>query len=262
MAADGGALVDARLFGRPRSYSGISQEWNAFKFVFKSYIGDVAHPMLAAMIHAETLDEPIVISSPEDAQLSRSLSFLLAQVLSGPPVQLMMNVVDQNGFEAWRLLVRSERPVSGANRIAAKQSVLQLKFSPGFDKLEEELRTFGGLVKTHHAIFGEAISDSITQAVIKSQMPAEIRTHLDFQTFTRTTDLVNLMSSLSKMRTAATSSSSAGHGPTPREIGWVKGKGQGKSKKNKEKGKEKPKSEKFEGRCNNSGKWCHKAANC
>ena len=75
----------------------------------------------------------------------------------------------------------------------------------GFDKLEEELRTFGGLVKTHHAIFGEAISDSITQAVIKSQMPAEIRTHLDFQTFARTTDLVNLMASLSKMRTAATS---------------------------------------------------------
>ena len=131
----------------------------------------------------------------------------------------------------------------------------------GFDKLEEELRTFEGLVKTYHAIFGEAISDSITQAVIKSQMPAEIRTHLDFQTFARTTDLVNLMSSLSKMRTAATSSSSAGHGPTPKEIGWVKGKGQGKSK-NKEKGKEKPKTEKFEGRCNNCGKWCHKAANC
>ena len=82
MAADGGAaLVDAGLLVRPRSYSGNSQEWNAFKFVFKSKIGVVAHPMLA-MIHAETLNEPIVISglSPEDAPLSRSLSFLLAQV--------------------------------------------------------------------------------------------------------------------------------------------------------------------------------------
>ena len=107
---------------------------------------------------------------------------------------------------------------------------------PGFDKLEEELRTFEGLVKTYHAIFGDAISDSITQAVIKSQMLAEIRTHPELQTFARTTDLVNLMSSLSKIRTAATSSSSTGHGPTPMEIGYVKGKGQGKSK-NKEKGK-------------------------
>ena len=67
--------------------------------------------------------------SRKDAQLSRSLWFLLAQVLSG--------------LEAWRLLVRSEQPGSGANRIAAMQSI---KFSPGFDKLEEELRTFEGLV--------------------------------------------------------------------------------------------------------------------
>ena len=69
MAADGGtALVDARL--------------------------------LAAVIHAETLNEPIVISglSPVGAQTSRSLSFLLAQVLFGPSLQLMMNVGDQNGL--------------------------------------------------------------------------------------------------------------------------------------------------------------------
>ena len=79
--------------------------------------------------------------SPEDAQLSQSLSFLLAQVLSGPP-QLMMNVGDQNGLEAWRLMVRSEQPVPGASRIAAMLSIRQFKFSPGFDKVEEELRTF------------------------------------------------------------------------------------------------------------------------
>ena len=63
------------------------------------------------------------------------------------------------------------------------ESILQIKISPGFDKLEEELRAFEGLVKTYHVIFGEAISDSITQAVIKSQMPHEIRTHLELQTF-------------------------------------------------------------------------------
>ena len=135
----------------------------------------------------------------------------------------MMNVGDQNGLEAWRLVVRSEQPVSGSNRIAAMQSILQFKFSPG-------------LVKTYHAIFGEAISDSMTKAVIKSQMPADLRAHLELQTFARTTDLFNLMASLSKMRTAATSSSSAGHGPTAMDIGWVKSKGQGKSK-NKENGK-------------------------
>ena len=123
-------------------------------------------------------------------------------------------------------------------------------------------------VRSEQDCGSEAISDSITQAVIKSQRPAVVRNHLELQIFARTTDLVNLMSGLSKMRTTATSSGSAGHGPTPMEIGWVKGKCQGKSK-NKEKGKgkgkskgmgkEKPKSEKFEGWCNNCCKLGHKS---
>ena len=117
MEADAGAaLADARLLGKPRAYSGNSQEWNAFKFVFKSYIGVVAPAILTAMDRAETLAVPITVGglSQEDKQLTRSLSFLLAQVLSGPPLQLMTNVGEQNGLEAWRLLVRSEQPVSGA----------------------------------------------------------------------------------------------------------------------------------------------------
>ena len=58
------------------------------------------------------------------------------------PVQLMMNVGDQNGLEAWGQTVRAEQPVSGANKIAAIQPILHYTFSPGFGKLEEELRTF------------------------------------------------------------------------------------------------------------------------
>ena len=123
MAADGGAaLVDARLLVRPRSYSGNSQEWNGFTFVFKSYVGVVAHPMLAAMIHAETLNEPIVISGPS----SRGRTTLAESVVPAGTTLVWTSSAtqdergeDQNGPEAWRLLVRSEQPVSGANRTAA-----------------------------------------------------------------------------------------------------------------------------------------------
>ena len=241
----GNALVDGRLLGRPRSYSGKSQEWNAFKFVFKAFVGVVAPAVLTAMDRAEPLTEPITLTgiSEADRHLSRNLIFLQAQVLTGPLLQLMMNVGEQNGLEAWRLLVRSEQPVTGANRTAAMQAILQYRFSPGFDKLEEELRVFEGLVQTYRALFAEEISDSITQAVIKSQMPAEIRTHLELQTFTRTAELTSLMSSLSKMRTATTVSNAGAIGPTPMEIGWVKNKGKCKGKgKGKEKEKEKGKS--------------------
>ena len=209
------------------------QQRNAFKFVFKAYVGVVVLSTLTAMARAEPMTDPITIGglSEEDQHKTRSLSCLLAQVLSGPPLQLMMNVGEQNGLEARRLLVRAEQPVT--------ESILQNKFSSGFDKLEEELRTFEGLVKTYRAIFRAEILDSITQAVIKSQIPAEMRLDLELQTLTRTAEL---MSSLSKMRTASTESSAAAQYPEPMEIGWVKNKGQDKDKdKGKEKGKEKGK---------------------
>ena len=130
--------------------------------------------------------------------------------------------------------------VTGANRIAPMQAILQFKLSPVFENLEEELRAFEGLVQTNRALFGEEISDLITQAVIKSQMPAEVRAHLELQTFARTAELTSLMSSLSKMRTATTGSQAVNTGPTPMQIGWVKNKSKGKGK-GKEKGKEKDK---------------------
>ena len=111
------------------------------------------------------------------------------------------------------------------------QAILQYKFSPVFDRLEEELRTCEGLVKTYRAIFGEEISDSIKQAIIKSQMPAEIRPHLELQTFARTAEITSLMSSLSKMRTASTGSSAASNGPVPMEIGWVNKERQGQGQR-------------------------------
>ena len=209
----------------------------------KAYVGVIAPPILIAMDRVEPMTDPILLDtlSEADKNIARNLSFLLAQVLSGPPLQLMMNTGEQNGLEAWRLLVRSEQPVTGANRIAAMQAILQYKFSPGFDRLEEELRTFEGLVKTYRAIFGEEISDSITQAIVKSQMPTEIRPHLELQTFARTAEIISLMSSLSKMRTASTGSNAVSNGPVPMEIGWVNKKGKGKGK-GKDKGKEKGKS--------------------
>ena len=102
MTAEAGAvLVDGRLLGRPRSYGGNSQEWNAFKFVFKAYVGVIAPPILTAMDRVEPMTDPVQISSlPEaDKNIARNLSFLLAQVLSGPPLQLMMNIGEQNGLE-------------------------------------------------------------------------------------------------------------------------------------------------------------------
>ena len=77
MAIDGGAaLVDERLLGRPCEYNENSKEWNALKFVFKSYIGVVAPPILTAVNRVETTIDPIAVGalSAEDKLFTWSLS--------------------------------------------------------------------------------------------------------------------------------------------------------------------------------------------
>ena len=117
--------MDGRLLGRLRSCSGNAQEWNAVKFDFKSYVGVVAPSILTAVDRAEPMSDPQAVDglSEEDGHITRSLSFLLARVLPGPTLQIVMNVGEQNGLESWRLLVRADQPVTGANRIAPMQSI-------------------------------------------------------------------------------------------------------------------------------------------
>ena len=91
----GAALVDGRVLGRPRSFGGISQEWNFCKFVFKAYVGVVAPPKLITMERAavDGSDKSGGGLSEEDPHLRGRLTLLLAQV-SRPPLQPMMNVVE------------------------------------------------------------------------------------------------------------------------------------------------------------------------
>ena len=83
-AEAGAALVDGRLLGRPRSYGGNSQDWNACKFVFNAYVGVIAPTILTAMDRVEPMTDPVQISSlPEaDKNIARNLSFLLAHLCS------------------------------------------------------------------------------------------------------------------------------------------------------------------------------------
>ena len=85
----------------------------------------------------------------------------------------------------------------------------------------------------------------------------------------RTTDLVALMSGLSKMRTGTSERSAAEFWLIAMECGWVKSndkrknKGQGTTKgKSKGKGKEYPKSGGLTGLCSNCRTWGHNVARC
>ncbi len=104
MAAGGLApLVDTCLLGLPKTYSGSKSEWAQWKFVFKSYIGAVDQNLLTSMDTAEAQNTALDFNTygPVAQQHARTLSYILSQVVTNGPLQILMNS-GPNGLEAWR----------------------------------------------------------------------------------------------------------------------------------------------------------------
>ncbi len=104
-------LIDTKLLGRPRSYSGACGEWGQWRLVFISYIGALSPAPLAGLEHAERQHSALPLSALSDDECM--LSYVLAQALSGSNLQMLMNVGECNGYEGWRHLVHREEPTAG-----------------------------------------------------------------------------------------------------------------------------------------------------
>ena len=109
------ALIDTKLLGRPKSYSGARGEWGPWKLVFISYIGALSPALLARLQHAERQPSPLPLSALSDDEKAEActLNYVLAQALSGSNLQMLMNVGECNGYEGWRHLVHREEPTAG-----------------------------------------------------------------------------------------------------------------------------------------------------
>ena len=275
-------LVDTRLLGRPKTYSGSKPEWAQWKFVFKSYIGAVDQSLLTSMDTAEVQNVALDFNTygPQAQQHARTLSYILSQVVTNGPLQIVMNS-GPNGLEAWRALVKQEEPASGASQVAEFSLLLATRFSGRMETYVEELQKFEGQVIRYESQFSEILPDALHQALLKSNAPAAVKTQVDMASFTTASELTSALMQYAQVQltVAGRPEQSSGSGD-PMDIGWVgakghKGKskdtkgGKGKLKKGKDGAKKggekkgaKSDAKRFDGNCNNCGKYGHKSKEC
>ena len=282
MAAVGLApLVDTRLLGRPKNYNGSKAEWAQWKFVFKSYMGAVDQNLLTSMDTAEAQNSALDFNTygPVAQQHARTLSYILSQVVTNGPLQIVMNA-GPNGLEAWRTLVRQEEPASGASQVAELSLLLATRFSMRIETYVEELQKFEGHVIRYESQFSEILPDALHQALLKSNAPAAVKTQVDMASFTTASQLTSALMQYAQVQltVAGRLEHPSGSGEAM-DIGWVgtkgckgkKGKestkgngkkGKGSTKKGVEKKGAKSDAKRFDGNCNNCGKYGHKSKEC
>ena len=228
-------LIDTRLLGKPKVYTGVKAEWHQWKYVFLAYVGAVDQRLLSALELAEQQDSSLDFVDFGDTaqQQARTMSYILSQMLQGGPLQLVMNS-GHNGLEAWRQLVRQEEPVSGASQVAALALILNTKFSGKGVSYVEEMQKFEGAVQRYEAQFNEPLPDALHQALLKSNAPGTIKNQVDMTTFPNAMALKDALVQYMQVHLATTTVHERPADELAMEVDLVYGKG----KKNKAKGKQ------------------------
>ena len=185
------SLIDTKLLGRPKGYSGNRSEWNQWKFVFKAYVGALSSEMLRKIDHAEKSigAMPLGAFTPEEQVEARTLNYILAQTLTGSSLHLLMNVEYYNGYEAWRQLVRREEPTAGSAQVNQLTGILRMKFTGKMEHFEDEVMKFESAVLTYERTHTEIFPDTLHQALLKANAPSELKGQVEMQSYATAREL-------------------------------------------------------------------------
>ena len=109
---------------------------------------------------------------------ARTLYNILALLTTKGPRKMVREVLDQNGYEAYRSLVLryGSRDAHGETALLIK--VMNFNFGD-IDAMETKFEEFNLLIKEHDDISGiDNIPDTIKRAIVVARAPELLRTHL------------------------------------------------------------------------------------
>ena len=217
------SVIDTRVLGKGvRPFGGdlVNNPWSTFKFVWLNYVGAVSPEIREKMRQSESFTTAVAAASlsADDGVHAAQLAYMLSQVLEGGALVMIMNVEESNGFEMWRRLVKHYEPDLGSHAISGLRQILAFKFrSNDWSQFLEDLETFEHKILLWQKMSGEVLGDSLLQAVIKEQVPEEIKSTVDTNTYTTYGMLKVSLATIGLTKVARGVS-----------VNWIDGKGKGK----------------------------------
>ena len=242
---------------KPETRGDEVQKWQDWKFAFENFVG-VVDPIMAQEMKdaAQKSDETAFGALTEERKRrAEKLYSLLSSLMKNRPLRLVRGISHQNGYEAWRIIMKDMQPPTGQRSLALVQALNTVKF--GVNKsISEQLPHFELMVREYERTSNSTYPDDLKVAVVLAALPASLKTNLQMIITDSTTyDKVKARIELYEQVTTQWSSDSLSmpvkateDESTPMEVdaiwqkGGKKGKGdgvKGKFSKGKEKGKSK-----------------------
>ena len=154
-------------------------KWQDWRFAFENFIGVIDNDVLREMKQIVTRAAPLSMAEMAQEEQTRSerLYAMLSTQLRNRPQRLVRGVVDQNGYEAWRILVQDMQPATRQRGLALIQSLNKVKFEAN-RSITEQLPQFELMVKEYERTSNHVYPDDLKVASVVSALPAQMRMHV------------------------------------------------------------------------------------
>ena len=259
--------------GRPPHFEGREEEWTDWTFQAKAFLSLVGDSVGQDLENAALLTVPVNMADMTETRQthSRKVFYMLTMLLKGPPLSLLRQVPDSNGYDAWRQLHRRYDSNQAGRQHAMLGMILRPKpFPANALAWEDALAEWKRLIERWQTLSGESLPQSVKLTVLLENAPPAIKSQLTLQNYTSAADLEQAVLSYLGVQRFLNGTSN------DMEVDAIsKGRGKGKNKKGRGKGKDKGEAkgkddankprdgEQKETRtCRNCGRTGHLAAQC
>ena len=221
------------------------KQWEDWKFTLENWVKAVDPEMYLDMKRvAQNAEEAIDWNELSEARKVKSLRLfgVLASYLRGRALKLIKHTPEENGYEAWRLLLRDMQPSTRQRALALMTQLSRITFAPN-KSIMEQLPAYEALVREYERVSSQEYPEDLKVASILSACPVGVRTQLQMMVNEETT-FESLKGRIEQYEAITTKwsaenvlglpSQTTMEGPTPMDVDYIGGYQKGKKGKGKE----------------------------
>ena len=172
-------VVDTRLMGKPKNFSGREEDWHHWAVTMRAYSGAISERLLFLMDEAETAENVAnaALESERDKELSTQLYYILTMLLEGKAADKVTLVGRGQGLLLWKALTDDHEGKAVTRTTGLFQQVLNFGFES--DDILHELGRFERVIQQYENATGKKVDDELrTGIVIKSIRQEDLAKHI------------------------------------------------------------------------------------
>ena len=161
----------------PSSFKEEHEGWSEFRHKMRTWIGALDPEMLARIEAVEAKrSEAVEFStlSDEHKAVSKKLYTILTSYTKGRPLRTIKQITEENGLEAWRILLEEHEPYTRGRSLRLLTSLTKYKFENKKTTMENIL-AFEEAIEQYEKASGDVVQDDLKISIILNQQDGQLR---------------------------------------------------------------------------------------